>query len=431
MTNKTLKISTAALAVALAITACGGGGGSPGTVTGASTTTVGPITGFGSIFVNGVEFATPGTSISVNKASGDVLNLKVGMMVTVQGSVNANGTTGTASSIQFSDELEGAVISNSIVAGQSTGTLNIMGQRVGVTATTVFESAVAAVKSVDQIVAGNIVEVSGYSSGTGSIDATRIEVKAVNLASYLTSHDAIEVKGVVSGLDSNTSLFTLGGMVVDYSHATLDNMPTAGIANDLYVEVKSTAGIDPGTGHLIASEISVEGDGAPGVQGHDGEQLDIHGAISRDFDTVTATFDLNGTTVLVNADTELNGMRTADLKTGVVVEIEGHFNANRVLVASSIHGDSEADQELHGIVASISLDASSVNSGSVTLADNKIILVTNTTIMEDDRQSGGGPNETFNLSLLAAGDNIEVEVYTDNHGALVATKLKREDATSH
>ena len=428
--NKTLKISMTALAVALALTACGGGGGSSGTVSGASTTTVGPITGFGSIFVNGVEFETPGASVSVNKASGDVSNLKVGMMVTVQGSVNANGTSGTASIIQFTDELEGAVISNSITTGQTTGTLNIMGQQVSVTSTTVFESAVTGIASVDQIVAGNIVEVSGYSSSTGSIDATRIEVKAADLASYLASHDAIEVKGVISGLDSNISLFTLGGMVVDYSGATLDGLPN-GLANDLYVEVKSTAGIDPGTGHLIASEVSIEDDGAPGVQGHDGEQLDIHGAISRDFDTVSGTFEVNGTTVLIDSNTELNGMSTADLKTGVVVEVEGQFDANGVLVANSIHGDIEADQELQGVVASVALDAGSVNSGSVTLADSTVVLITNETVMEDDRESNGGPSQTFNLSLLAAADTVELDVYTDSHGALVATKLKREDATSH
>lgn len=431
MANKTFKISMVALATALALTACGGGGGSSGTVSGASTTTVGPITGFGSIFVNGVEFQTPSASVVVDKTSGSVANLKVGMMVTVQGSVNANGSSGTASTIQYSNELEGAVISNSIATGQSTGTLNIMGQQVSVTATTVFESDVAGIASVDQIVAGNIVEVSGYSAGTGSIEATRIEVKAADLASFIAAtHDPIEVKGVISGLDSSTSSFTLGSMVVDYSGATLDGLPN-GLANVLYVEVKSTAGIDPGTGHLIASEISLEDDGAPGVQGHDGEELDIHGAISSAFDTVSGTFAVNGTTVLIDSGTDLNGMNTADLKTGVVVEVEGQFDASGVLVATNIHGDTEADQELKGSVASIALDANSANSGSITLADSTVVLINNQTVMEDDRESNGGPSQTFNLTQLAAGDTVELEVYTDGSGALVATKLKREDATVH
>ena len=419
MLTKTLTFSATALAVALALSACGGGGGSSAS---AGSTTVGTITGFGSVFVNGVEFETAGANISVDEADAAESNLKVGMVVTVQGQVNPDGSTGTATSIQFSDELEGQVISNSIVAPDTTGVIDIMGQQITITGTTVFESDVTGITTIDQVVAGNIVEVSGTVTGPGSIEATRIEVKAATLTDHLVDHESIEVKGVISALDTNTLTFTLGDMVVDYSGIPQEQLPT-GLADGLYVEVESVDGIV--SGQLIASSISLEDDGEQGYQGEDGEDMDVKGTISRDFDG--SSFDVNGTTVIVDAGTELEHLSISDLIAGAVVEVEGSFNAAGELVASSIEGHEDADQEIHGTVTVVTPDG--VNSGTISLGDvnNTVIQITNDTIMVDDREDGTLPDEMFNLSKLAIGDSIEVEVYTDINNNLVAVKLERDN----
>ena len=96
-----------------ALAGCGGSGGSdaPGTgPTASNQTTVGQITGFGSIYVNGIEFDTAGASYEVDDAvaSGDDA-LAVGMVVKVEGSVNADGLTGTAFSVSYDDDIEGVV----------------------------------------------------------------------------------------------------------------------------------------------------------------------------------------------------------------------------------------------------------------------------------------------------------------------------------
>ena len=420
MLTKTLTFSATALAVALALSACGGGGG--GSSVSAGSTTAGTITGFGSVFVNGVEFETAGASISVDKANATESNLKVGMMVTVQGQVNPDGSTGTATSIEYSDELEGQVVSNGIVAPSTTGVIDIMGQQITITDTTVFESDVTGITTIDQIVAGNIVEVSGTVTGLGSIEATRIEVTAATLSDHLADHDSIEMKGVISALDTNTLTFTLGDMVVDYSG--IPQGEQAALADGLYVEVESVDGIV--SGQLIASSISLEDDGEQGYQGEDGEDMDVKGTISRDFDG--SSFDVDGTTVIVDSATHLEeGLSTADLITGAVVEVEGSFNATGELVASSIEGHADADQEIHGTVAVVTLDG--VNSGTISLddADNTVIQITNDTIMVDDREDGTLPDEMFNLSKLASGDSIEVEVYMDSSNNLVAVKLERDN----
>jgi len=86
------------LAAAIGLAACGGSGSSSASYTG---TVRGVITGFGSVFVNGVEYDVTGANIMVNGVSGAESLLKVGDVVTLNGSVHADGKTGTATSISF------------------------------------------------------------------------------------------------------------------------------------------------------------------------------------------------------------------------------------------------------------------------------------------------------------------------------------------
>jgi hypothetical protein len=104
--------------IALLLTAlagCGGSGGSdapasPITPSATSQTTVGQITGFGSIYVNGIEFDTVGASYEVDDAvASDDDALAVGMVVKVEGSVNADGRTGTALKVEYDDDVEGVI----------------------------------------------------------------------------------------------------------------------------------------------------------------------------------------------------------------------------------------------------------------------------------------------------------------------------------
>ena len=102
-----------AFSVAAALAGCGGSdSATTSTPTASATpqTTVGKITGFGSIYVNGIEYDTAGASYDVDdsSASGDDA-LAVGMVVKVQGSVNPDGRTGQADSVSYDDDIEGAV----------------------------------------------------------------------------------------------------------------------------------------------------------------------------------------------------------------------------------------------------------------------------------------------------------------------------------
>ena len=95
----------------------------------------GTITGFGSIFVNGVEWQTSGATITVDDNPGTESELKVGQVVTVRGTLNAAGTNGTADSVEFDNSVEGPIASIDL----ATGSFVVLGQTVLVSADTGFD----------------------------------------------------------------------------------------------------------------------------------------------------------------------------------------------------------------------------------------------------------------------------------------------------
>jgi len=409
-----------AIAVVIGLSACGGGGSGSSTASTASTASVGTITGFGSVFVNGVEFETNGATIVIDGVPGTEADLAVGMVVAMNGS--SSGTTGLALSIDVSDEMEGLVQSNSIPPAGNSGTLVIMGQTVTVDVNTLFESNVAGITTIDQIVAGNVVEVSGYSDGNGAVFATRIEVKAADQATYLVDQpDGVEVKGLVSNLNVAAQTFDVGSMPVNYAGALVDNNVT--LANGLFVEIKSVSGID-GSGILVASKVELEDDGVKGHKGNDGEEFEIKAMISTPYNGTS--FSMDGNTIVITSNTEFKNGSSTGLTAGVMAEVEGDFNAAGELVAKKISFEDEGDTEVKSTITDII--TTGVNSGTITLQDGSVITVTNSTIMKDSRDNGMTPDPRFNLQGLAIGDTVEINLYVDTaSGNKIAVKVERDD----
>ncbi len=413
------KTIAVAVTAALGLVACGGGGGSagdPGTGTTSGTRTTGVVTGFGSVYVMGIEYDTSNASYVLDgKRGNDDHDLAVGMVVTVTGKVDAGGKTGVATAIDFNDELEGEVTGNDLATG---GVLTVMGQSVTVTSTTRFESAVAGQLTPTDIVAGNIVEVSGHSDGNGNIVATRIEVKAADMGSY--GEDALEVKGVVRNLDSNGKTFTIGTLTVDYSGATYADMPA--LESDwegLFVEVKTGQGLVGGV--MQATEVEPEGDGELDFEGDDGDEFKAQGVITS-VSSVTE-FTLNGRAVRVTGDDEnddFTGVTASDV--GRYAKVEGRLDANGTLLAEEVEFEEDGEYSLSGYVEG-------EPSGGTMVLLGQTVRVTSTTLLEDDRDEGGSaPEFYFDLTDIHHGDRVEVEAYRDQAtGELVAVSLKRDD----
>ena len=211
-----------ALAAAAVIAGCGGGVGVGGTGAYAA----GPITGFGSIIVNGIEFDDGSARVEDEDGGGsDRSRLRLGMVVEVESGPiggSASAPTATATRIRFASEIVGPVDSVN-VAGS---TLAVLGQTIVVRPTTVFDDGF--VDGLAGIAAGTRVEVYGFfDPASGRFTATRIEPRAGGLAAY-------RLRGVVAGLDRNNRSFALGGLVLGYGALPLP----AGFDNGSLVRVQ-------------------------------------------------------------------------------------------------------------------------------------------------------------------------------------------------
>ncbi len=408
-----MKYFTRILCVLAAVTmsACSSGGGDSGVSPppppppptggiGRTGIAIGPISTFGSVVVNGVRYETTSANFTINDAAGIESDLSVGQVVVVQGTMDANGTTGTADEVIFDDSVKGPVESIDI-PGSS---LVVLGQTVLVTADTSFDDGISPA-SLEGLTVGDIVEVSGLPDANGNIVATRIEDKPAGTP--------FEVHGIVSGLDSANFRFNINGLVVDYSGATLDNFPGGQINNDDFVEAKgATLGA---AGELVATSVELENALAGG---QDGDRIEIEGFITR---FISATdFDVSGFPVTTTGSTTYVGGDATDLGLNVKVEVEGDLNASGVLVAEEVD-----IRRAKAVRATATIDSVDAAAGSVVLLG---ITVTTDEITRLEDKSNVGL-EPLTINDIVAGDYVEVrgDEFPAGSGSILASIFERED----
>ena len=397
-------ISVAVFAL-LALAACGGGGGGGTTSAGGgsastSTSSTGTITGFGSVYVNGVKFDTASTSISLDGASGSESLLKVGMVVKVKGTISADGSTGSASSIKFSSDVEGPISAKDLVAK----TLTVLGQTITVDDATVFEGATGLGDLT--LVVGNTVEVSGFRTASG-ITASRVEKK--------TSSN-IQVKGTISNLNTTATTFKLGTLTVNYGGILPQNLPT--LSNGLLVEVKANAIPATAADPLIATKIEAE-DTAE-TEGH---KLEVEGYVSG-FTNTTSNFKVAGQTVSVTSTTVFASGTIADLKDGAKIEAEGVLT-NGVLVASKV---SFEKSDLIKVNIKVEAPVEAIDANSITVLGQKFTFSA-LTQMEDKTGIQAKLNVGNIFSTILLGDHVAVRGFKNSAGVLIATRIERNADT--
>jgi len=312
---------------------CGGGGGGDsfvasggiggtGVVSGASS---GAIEGFGSVFVNGVEWKTTGTEFEIEGVGGfSENNLHEGMWVKVEGTFDDNGTTGTATKIRFDDNLEGPISNVTTSSSGSVKTLVVMGQ------TAIVEDGVTFFDNNDPTFTfaslgpgnvGNVVEISGFTNFDGSIRTTFIEKKAADLATFLLTDD-LEIEGVVQNLAGNT--FQINLLTIDFTGVT----PRNGTLSDgVLVEVKGNNLVG---NTLTATDVEIK---PVGLGLDDIDKVEVEGFVT-DLDTGLETFEVNGQLVDY-ATAEFIGGTEAELLDGIKIEAEGPIIGG-ILVAVTV-----------------------------------------------------------------------------------------------
>jgi Domain of unknown function (DUF5666) len=387
------------LLVATALVACGGGGGGTGVAsigsggTGSfSAFNVGTITGFGSVFVNGVRFDDSSPSLSVSDEDGkrDRNALRLGMVVRVQGSVDSSGSA-TASSFAFDSELQGPVRSINAAAK----TFNIFGQTVVVGLNTVFDASLPS--GFDTLVGlplGQVMEVHGYlNPSTNTLQATLIERK--------TNPDRYKLSGTVRNLQSASKTFQIGSETISFNGLSgADIAP--GLADGVLVRVRLA--IKPNAdGSLQAARLRGNHD-IP----NDNERTEVEGLISAFASpTSTAQFSIGAVQVDARSASFPNG--TAGLAVGTRVEVTGALKAG-TLVASVVKielAERGKEIQLKGAIANFSSSAKTFELRGVTVS-----------YAESPRYNNGGE------SNLANGTSVEVRGQTASNSSTVnATRI--------
>jgi len=390
------RILTIIVGAGLAV-GCGSGGTQVAGIDGGGSIASGVITGFGSVFVNGVEYRTTGAQITINGQPGTEAQLHVGEVVTVRGVIASGGKTGDAQSISFDDNVTGPITSIDL-PGNS---LVVLGQTVRTDGTTTFDNSSIQPPELGSLAVGDIVEVSGFVDANGAVVATRIERR---------SGSAIEVSGTIENLDTNAKRFQVNALIVDYSTAQLSG---GSPSNGACVEAKGdSAGFSGGV--LTASRVEVEGCQPNVTSGDHGEIEGLITAVRS-----TSDFDVAGQRVATTAATQFSGGTPANLAANARVEVEGTFDAAGTLVASKLEFKQASELRATGTIESL-------NAASSTLTVFGIPITTDSeTRFEDDSSQNVS---TFNFSSLRTNDYVEVHGSAGTAvNSLRATVLERRD----
>ncbi len=391
-----------AVAIAFSLSACSSSDGIAPEA--ADRVSSGVITGFGSIFVNGVEFETDSATINIDGVSGTQDDLAIGMKVDVDGNINADGVTGTASHVDFDEELQGPVTGINAGDGQ-TRSFSVLGTTVIIDAIGTRFDDEAGSFNFDSIEDNDNVEISGFFDETGSLQATRVELEDEDF----NADSIVEVEGVISGLSGTD--FMLGNLIVDASSAQLEDLAN-GLVDGIKVEVKGSYDVASNT--LIATNVEAEDDDLEDSE----NEIEIEGFVT---DYVSdASFKVDGH--MVNASGAEREPASLVFENGLHVEVEGNV-VDGVLVASEVKTRA-AEVEVAALVTGVNVESSTLTLRPVPGQPEVTVKITTTTELEDDVSD----LEPFNISHIQIDHFLKVEGHINDAGELEAKSVERKDA---
>lgn len=415
-----------ALGAILAMTSCGPSVdltflGNAGNTDG---TGLGPVSGFGSVIVNGVKYDDAGIDNTTffDGHGRTKAELAAGMMVKITATgVNDVAGTGTATKIAVLRHVDGPLDDNGVTL--ATNRMKVMGQTVVTDTTTVFDNVVAGglldLAAIDNLAkAGNRpeLEIHGIADDTGTIHATFVRKGFDNV---VTGRD-VQVKGTVANDNVAGNTFTLGTATVSFA------VRPAGLGNGVFVEVKGTFLTTDNT--VVATAVAVEDPTSGQVAG---DLVKAEGYVSRIL-AAGAQFELAGADglQLINWSTGTAAFRdgtAGELSAGARVEVEGKRNPDKTVAAKEISFRKPGNIRLEA-AATAKTPPAGAQPGSLTLFGKTVFV----NALTQFRDSGGVTLRTFNFNDIVAstttGDTLGVAAYTDNSAGatrIIASRIER------
>jgi hypothetical protein len=394
------RCAMAAVAVPL-LFACGGDNEAPPEVL-TPAVVVGPITGFGSVVVNGRRFDDSAATVTMDDAVQARDRLRIGMMVQIRARIRADGSA-IADAIQYNDCMEGPITAMNRVQN----TVEVMGQTVQVDDGTVFDG--VTLRDMNSFAIGDQVEISCQPDPAHNrVRATRMERKGT----YANGVDTVEVKGRVSNLNAANGTCTIGSLTVNFAGVPAGERP-AGLANGMTVEASGKGYV----GNVLTADRLRDRD-RDRISWPDGSAVEVEGYVT-DFVSIS-NFKVDGRVVNAASAVIRNGT-AADVANGVRVEAEGPI-VSGVLVATRLILKLETNVQVQA-----GLQAKDATANTVTLLGQSIALTADTVVVDRTGTSALQPR-VIALSALNTGDRLEVMAWRSSTGALTAAWIERTDA---
>lgn len=403
--KKGLMLATLPTALALALYGCGGGTSDTSSTAGIGGTgyiSSGTITGFGSVFVNGVEFETDASSFDIEGITGTQGDLAIGMVVKVNGTINDDGITGTATSIVYDDDIQGPVSSLTSPSADKKQ-FTVLGTTVIADINTTSYDGTNF--DFTTLANNNNVEVSGFYNASNQLIATRIELKDA----VFDSNSEIELKGTIAGLTGTS--FTLNSVNIDASAAELSDLPN-GLVDGAYVEAKGT--YDSGTNTITASKVEGKDNSVD-----DTDEFELEGFVSN----FTSLSDFKVNQIPVDASNATLSPSSLALEDDMQIEVEGSI-VNGKLIATELKLRSGEIK----IKAKVSSTDAANNTFTVTPVTNQpaiTVKVGTETEMENDLNE----TDSFSVAGLNLDDFVEIEGYDNGDGSVFASGVKVKEVS--
>lgn len=387
------------IGAAIVITAAGGSGTASAGIDGSGITmpkfTRGPVSGFGSIYVNGVRYSTDTALFIIDGELGSETDLAVGQIVSVLGTVDDDSGNGTAYLVTFEDIVDGPVSSIDFDANRMT----VMGQTVLVDEDTVFQLSDRD-SAFENLGVDDLVEVSGFVDSQGRIIAASVR-SGIGTGEY-------DLTGTVEAVDNAAMRLTINGLSVDFGAAGIfgldAELPRVGDT----VEIVGS-GFDDSDA-FVASRIYA---GNAGLAAISGVEAELEGIITR-FHSLNE-FDLGGTRVRLTWDTRYVNDWIFGLSTDRKVEVSGVLDAAGTLVAEEIVFEKLAKEKITGTVDAVA--------GDYLVVGSRLVRAMPETKYKDDSELD---ERRFNIGSVQVGDRVEIR----GHGSadmLHAKLLRRLD----
>jgi hypothetical protein len=409
-----------ALGPIFAMTSCGPsvdltGGSNGGNTDG---TGVGPVSGFGSVIVNGIRFDDRGIDNTnfIDAHGRTKADLKVGMVTRVTASsIDIAGGTGVATKIEVQRQADGPADDNAVSLDNNS--VKVLGQTVFVDVATVFDN-VTDLVAIDNLARSGKrpeLEIHGVTDDNGAIRASFVH----RWSDDRVPGREVQLKGTVTNLNTADNSLAIGIQRIVYTGFT------APAAND-YVEV---GGIYRTSDNAVVVNRPINKED-PAAGQSPGDINAVEGYI----DNVISSSPTGGSfrvlgpngSQIVNWATGSIAFRdgvASDIQTGAKVEVYGTRKPDSSLAATRISFREPSNILLVG-------QAFGKTATSFSIFGVKVTVNASTSFKDS---AGSNPPKTFGILDLANRDTVKVTGFRDSSSlipVIVATSVERIDPLS-